>query len=57
MGPIRGLAQEEFRNFGEVATRVSVVQGYEEISFPSVAEDMIDMRVNGRVNDITCFVR
>lgn len=57
MGPIRGLAQKEFRNFGEVATRVSVVQGYEEISFPSVAEDMIDMRVNGRVNDITCFVR
>ncbi len=54
MGPIRGLAQEEFRNFSEVATRVSVVQGYEEISFPSVAEDM---RVNGRVNDITCFVR
>ena len=39
IGPILGLAQEEFRNFGEITTRVSVVQRYEEIS---VAEDMID---------------
>lgn len=57
MGPIPGLAQEEFRNFGEIAMRVFVVQGYEEISFPSVAEDMFDMRVFGTVNDITCLVR